>query len=624
MKYLPNYVTVISLLSFCCVFSQTRQIDSLRKAAGRESSLSDKSVTLSNLAFHYVDVNRDSAKSIGSRALQMAERSRSKAAFASAWNTNGWIKFRDGSYDEALTLIGKAAAAYRQLKDPSQLQRCLYNLSQVYLQLAKTDKALECLTEALNSLERHPDRTILPSVLKAIGSVYRAAGQYRESETYLKKAVAVAPDTKMKADIMINIGNLYQAEKKYAAALDIYYKALSITTSDDDNQIAMIEENLGRVYTEQYDFGRARLHYTNALNVWKRLGNKADILYEYFNLAQIAGAEGKFGEAVSLYQRAYDMAKETGNDNYRLRCVYMLALLNENSNEGTWENVVYYYKWYYELRDSLNIKEQKLRLDELRTKFESDQKDKAIKLLNKDKLVQEKETKLNRTLAIILALIIAVILISIAFVINRNKLKERNRELELRNRIASDLHDDVGSSLSSIRLLGELVRDKHAASPALLEKMSENIRETLESMGDIVWMIKPEAETNSAGLARRMEKFLSEICASSGKECRFTEENTDNLSLSMLQKRNLYLIFKEAVNNAVKYAEATSITASLRHSDKMLRMEISDDGIGFARNDIDVGNGLDNMEQRARDIDATLTIESGLGKGTTVVVETKV
>ncbi len=192
------------------------------------------------------------------------------------------------------------------------------------------------------------------------------------------------------------------------------------------------------------------------------------------------------------------------------------------------------------------------------------------------------------------------------------------KELELRNRIAADLHDEVGSSLSSIHMLGQMATQTNEATRYdLLSRMSNNARETMDKMGDIVWMIKP-GETEAVSLKQRMERFAYEIGTSKNIEISVQLEQLEKIKLTMEQRKNIYLIFKEALNNAAKYSGANrfEIEASLQNKD--LVMLIKDEGRGFNPNEVKKGNGLDNMMNRARELGAELKIQSAVNEGTTV------
>ena len=205
------------------------------------------------------------------------------------------------------------------------------------------------------------------------------------------------------------------------------------------------------------------------------------------------------------------------------------------------------------------------------------------------------------------------------------------KELELRNQIAADLHDEVGSSLSSIHMLSQMATQpgNEATHTDILTRMSNNAKETMDKMGDIVWMIKPH-ETDSSSLKQRMQRFAYEICASKSIEVSMqlddlsTGPRGEKLKLTMEQHKNIYLIFKEALNNAVKYSGTQKIEITARIQSKELVLQIKDFGKGFDTETTGKGNGLDNIKHRATEMNGTIQINSTADGGTAIILKTPI
>ena len=197
------------------------------------------------------------------------------------------------------------------------------------------------------------------------------------------------------------------------------------------------------------------------------------------------------------------------------------------------------------------------------------------------------------------------------------------KELELRGKIASDLHDDVGSTLSSIRMYSDIVKhqpNQTGAASELLDKIGSNSKEMIENMSDIVWMIKP-GNDDFKSIENRMLNFANELCIPANINFEFNKDApTDALQISMEQRRDIYLIFKEAINNAVKYSGCHSIRAAITLQNRHLQILISDDGKGFDTNAVKNGNGLSNMQKRAATHKGTFTIHSAPKEGTGIAV----
>ena len=139
----------------------------------------------------------------------------------------------------------------------------------------------------------------------------------------------------------------------------------------------------------------------------------------------------------------------------------------------------------------------------------------------------------------------------------------------------------------------------------------------MEDMGDMVWSINPRNDSMSQVLIR-MREFASEIFELKNIEYQFSEKGTENLVLNADQRKNLFLIFKESINNAAKYSQATTVEINIEQQDQTLIMSIKDNGQGFDEQKIKAGNGLRNLRERAKEINATLELRSTVGAGTEV------
>lgn len=197
----------------------------------------------------------------------------------------------------------------------------------------------------------------------------------------------------------------------------------------------------------------------------------------------------------------------------------------------------------------------------------------------------------------------------------------------MRNNISRDLHDDIGASLSNINILNELAKrniDQPAKSKEYLSKASEDIQQISESLSDIVWNINPKYD-DVQNLFIRMKRYAADMMDGKNINGHF-EFPADEASfhLTMTQRRDLYLIFKEAINNLVKYSGAREATVRLNADKNNITLRVEDNGKGFDRQLIKQGNGLSNMEQRAKVSGAELNIFSVTGKGTTIELIMKV
>lgn len=192
----------------------------------------------------------------------------------------------------------------------------------------------------------------------------------------------------------------------------------------------------------------------------------------------------------------------------------------------------------------------------------------------------------------------------------------------MRDKIANDLHDDVGSTLSSIVLYGQVaLKSDQEKSKSVIEKIINSSQRMMESMSDIVWAIHSRNDA-WVSLISRMKETASERLGMTG--IRFTlnhDEAIENIRFNMEARRNILLLFKEALHNAAKYSDAGLINCDLRIDGAMLFLTVQDDGKGFHPEQVIKGNGLESMKSRSNELKGTFEIESSPGKGTRITFQ---
>jgi ligand-binding sensor domain-containing protein/two-component sensor histidine kinase len=218
----------------------------------------------------------------------------------------------------------------------------------------------------------------------------------------------------------------------------------------------------------------------------------------------------------------------------------------------------------------------------------------------------------------------ALVLIAILYLLFRYRLQQLIRLEKMRTAISSDLHDEVGATLSSISIFSEMARQNlpnQSKAEPYLQRIGERSRDSIEKMSDIIWSINP-AHDSLQEMLSRMKTFVNENV--DGKDIAVHWHESDsiaNLKLGMLQRKNFYLLFKEAIINAVKYADASNISVQLSATQKKVALEIKDDGKGFNMETVKMGNGIQNIRSRAQQLHGIARIQSVPGEGTTVFVE---
>jgi ligand-binding sensor domain-containing protein/signal transduction histidine kinase len=221
---------------------------------------------------------------------------------------------------------------------------------------------------------------------------------------------------------------------------------------------------------------------------------------------------------------------------------------------------------------------------------------------------------------------LAVLLVGAAVLaLYRVRVAQLLRVERVRARIATDLHDDIGASLSQIAILAEVAQQVPAQSQAdpdgPLALIADTSRGLVDSMSDIVWAINPEVDSLS-DLVHRMRRFAEDTLSVSDIDLTFrAPELRQDPTLGPEIRRELFLILKESVTNIAKHAECKRVTIELESDRRRLRLRVTDDGKGFEPAQRTDGNGLANMRRRVAALAGRLSIQSKPGAGTTIELD---
>jgi two-component sensor histidine kinase len=215
-----------------------------------------------------------------------------------------------------------------------------------------------------------------------------------------------------------------------------------------------------------------------------------------------------------------------------------------------------------------------------------------------------------------------VLLAAIIYYLGSMRTKNLLAIEKLKSKLAADLHDNIGSGLTEISILSEVAsrnnNSEQKISGGELNKISDISRQLVDNMSDIVWVVNPSRDSLH-DLILRLKDNYSDLLNSMGIS--FKTKNLEKLKdvkLPMDVKQNLYLIFKEAVNNSIKHSSCKQITLESNLRNDVLEISLSDDGNGFDDSLISKGNGLKNMENRAAQIKGRIKIKSSANAGTSI------
>lgn len=214
-------------------------------------------------------------------------------------------------------------------------------------------------------------------------------------------------------------------------------------------------------------------------------------------------------------------------------------------------------------------------------------------------------------------ILIAAILLGMIYQFYRFRIGQLQREHAIRQRLATDLHDDLGSTINSISIYASLAL-MEGDTKWYLSHIKQGAQDSIAIIRDIIWILDDRNDTIGQ-LADRIYQFGNPLCEAKGIMLRIDiDPKLEQIVFQKQEKRNLYMIIKEAINNSIKYAGAKQMLVSFQRREQKSEITVSDDGTGFDTDVLRPGNGLNNMQRRAREIGYEFEIESSPDAGTTI------
>ena len=666
-KDMKNFLRLISVLLLCGVLFNSAQaqkqqkIDSLLNVLKTAKEDTNKVNHLYNLGRELLYSNPDTSMILGNQALSLSEKATSKKHIADSYHIIALAYFLKGNYPSSLENNFKALALREELADKSGIAKSLGNIGNNYMHQADYPKALDYYFKGLKMLEELVDKMGIAIHLGNIGNAYYYQNDYTKALDYYFEALKMHEKIGNKNGVAMwlgNIGILYWKQKEYPKALDYSFKALKMHEEFGNKQgIETCLANIGGVYADQGDKPKALDYYFKALKIAEELGNRDGISAHLGNIGFVYHVQKNYPKALDYSFNALKIAEELGDKNgiainlSRIGSVYtetgkfaeaeeylkkaiaicdsigVMDYLRQSEESlsqlydttGRYKLALEHYKKAMVLRDTLFNQEKNKEFTRKEMNYEFEKKEAATKAeFDKQMAVADVELKKQKLLKNFFIGGLALLLILSYFVYNNfrtaNKLKLQN----IRNKIASDLHDDVGSTLNSISVYSEVTKQKSPTVVDELEQIGDASRKIIEVMSDIVWTINPNNDTFE-NIISRMSTLAYNLLKAKNIEHTFqADESLNETKLSLESRRNFYLIFKEALNNLVKYSNATRASILLTRENGMIKLSVRDNGIGFDVTQTSKGNGLLNMKNRADEMKAQLKIESEKGSGTNV------
>lgn len=593
------------------------------------------------------------------QALSTLYEKKQSAETAALYNYIGNAQMEMGKLNEQMQWQTKSLILYERLNDKKGIAQSLDNIAGLYLELGKNDESIIYAKRSLAIREKLDNYEELATGYNNLAQIYLYSDSMGLATIFGKQGLKYAELSGFRKNLAHAFTTqtvLMNRQRRNNEALQFEKKAIAILEQTGDD-IMLSRRYISAAILcqskEVSDSSGSAFYYQKALDLAKAINAKLNLRDAYFFRSKFFRINKDFERSLEDYQnhilyRDSLISDETKSSIAEIQAKYetekkdyeiirlnsfqkikqleiekqkaiiagnaALALQNQNEIELLSQAQA--------LRD-IQIKQQEEQLEKqfLVAKTNSQQ----LLLTEKENLLQHKQLKNQRLIKnLLIAGIILFLLFGITY-INRYQLKKKLEQqkslLAIRNNISQDLHDDIGASLSSINILNELARrniDHPEKSKEYLFKASSDIQRISESLSEIVWSINPKYD-DEQNLYIKMKRYAADMLDGKNIIGEFNFPTTDTgLVLTMTQRRDLYLIFKEAINNLVKYSQAKNVIISLESKKHSIELIVKDDGIGFDRNIVSQGNGLQNMEQRAQASGGQLLIQSDPASGTTL------
>lgn len=610
----------------------------------------DKAINYYRLSYYYLDT------------------SRYKITYSKALNNIGKVYIKKNNLDSAQFYIEKSIEIKKELLKESpdsaktyhSIGMSIINLGSLYINRSDYSSAIKKYSEALVYLSKSTDTNTIASTYLNIGVIYFYTQDSLSALDSYKKAFEYASKVKnlqVISSAFLNMGVIQMGYKKWELADSLLNEALKIRLDiGPDRVVAGIYENLGIISKRTNNIDKALEYYYKSLELKSIENNPASMGKLYANLGQLYVDKKSYSLAEETLIKALEYSKQALDPETQLQVNWSLSELYEKT--GKFEKSLIYFKRYKAVDDSIHSIDTDKIINELKEKYAASEKDRTIsdyKQKQKLAILTQEKQRLNNQLLFGLAVIIVIISVFIIVLINNKRKNEKSifeknselskqKMLELikeqemhsvnsfisgqekeRARIASDLHDRLGSLLSTVKLhfnaLDHYFEEK--TDPEFMEGYNFAMNLLDQSVSEVRAVshnLSREILTEF-GLVGAIENLKDAINSAGSLKLIFINTGF-NMRLTYEYEIEIYRIVQELVTNVIKHANAGECIIQFIANDDWLSITVEDDGVGFDINKVNKnGMGLHNIFKRTAKVQGKYSIDSSPGKGATFFFE---
>ena len=670
-------ILILLLLSLNKTLAQSKVIDSLQKIINEGKNDIENNFALNNIASEYARTDMAKAKNYLHRSIQLATQLKNNIVLSNAYSQMVTLQMNTGKKDSAqhyLQLLKVLSAGsvpdvikgnfnltaglfykktgdyktalpfminslndniatdekYKTLSTKTSIAGSYLNIGNIYMDIGDYKKALQYHLKGLKVFEEVENKRGISFCNQSISGDFLNLGQYNEAIPYVNKSIEQKKEVNDKRGIAISTaqyGSIYKGLGDYNKAIAYfndavkYFHELKLTPDEAKTTI-----ELGKIYVLKKDEQQASQYFETAKILAQQLKDStmlitidAEKIAMQNSIAMHKSGEQKLMVNLQTSIEMQDKSKELSSYQY---------LADYYANKKEFAKALEYTKKLHKANDSVQGKDLQLEIKKLEEQYNFEKKEKEIVLLKKDQQLSLANLQKQKSFQYGAIIFLGMLVLMGFLIINRFRVVQRSKrsiEMErMRNNIARDLHDDIGSTLTSINILSKVALQQQRIGDNTIELNMQKIKDRsaaiMESMGDIVWAINPQNDTFEQ-MIFRMKEFTAEILEPLNINYSFKEEGYfSSIKLDIKKRKDFYLLFKEAVNNAAKYSHCNNLLVHVWQDAQFLHLQVTDDGIGFNEKIIKLGNGLINMRERAVNMFAKINIEAAPGKGTSITL----
>ena len=637
MKLRVCFSLLLFLVLSPYVFGQSpRQIvDSLLNSAQQENADETLAAIYGELGWTYAAINLDSAIYYGQLAVELSEKTGDQALLAQSYSDLGSGYLQKGQLNEASEVYLKSLEIREANRDSLGMAKVYNALGFIFQRKYESDSAITYFLKALPIFEKEGVLLNAATILNNIGVIYQNMSNYPKAIEFYERAAVMREAQKDFRNLIgsyANLGTTHKYLGNFDQAEEYFQKAIDLAIREDDPlNLAVSYRMYAFFLQEKGDMDRLEEVAQKGLEAARAVNALYEEATMEYALGVVENTKKNYKKAKEYLESAAEKFVSQGAEDDVFGPY--LELITSFAALGDADSSRYYANLYQSTLRSKEEKAAKELTAELETKYQTALKDSQIS--EQHLQIRNKNFQLYGSLLMALVLgLVGYLLYKQQKLKNRQleqevELKEALAQIETQNKlqeqrllIARDLHDNIGAQLtfiiSSIENLKYFEPIKETLTPRY-ESIANFTKQTIRELRDTIWAMNSGAVTLE-DLVGRVKNFIQQGKQSTDVKLEFVQEEGLDLSKKISSANSIQIlrIVQEAVQNAVKYAEASQIQVIFSLSENRLQFQVIDNGKGFDLEMVKAGNGLGNMQKRADEIEAILSVKSETGQGTEI------